>query len=254
VAQEGSDRLPALVLESQRRHREPGAVGEEGDDGVRVAALDRRGEAADQLTLAGGPRKGRALEAARPEALAERSPRPLERALDRRLGAVEHLRHLGGAKAEHVAEHERRALARRQVLQRRHECERDRLPRLVACLRPGRRVGETLEQRIRIGLEPDRLHHPGGLGRVEHRRDLLRTASAGAERVQGAVRRDPVQPGAQGGAALEAVESTPGGQQRLLHRVLGVLQRAEHPVAVELQLAAVPDDQLPEGVLVAAHR
>ena len=45
----------------------------------------------------------------------------------------------------------------------------------------------------------------------------------------------------------------PGAQQRLLERVLGVVDRAEHAVAVGVQLAAVRLDQAPEGVLVAAR-
>jgi hypothetical protein len=42
-------------------HREPGVVGEQGDDRDDVAALDGVGEAPDQSALAGGVRPGRAL-------------------------------------------------------------------------------------------------------------------------------------------------------------------------------------------------
>jgi hypothetical protein len=40
-------------------------------------------------------------------------------------------------------------------------------------------------------------------------------------------------------ARLEAVVAAPGPQHRLLHRVLGLEGRAEHPVAVAGQLPAV---------------
>ena len=60
-----------------------------------------------------------------------------------------------------------------------------------------------------------------------------------------------VEPGAQRAAALEATEPAPDPQQRLLQRVLGVVQRAEHPVAVGVQLAAVGLDQPLEGAFVA---
>jgi hypothetical protein len=52
-------------------------------------------------------------------------------------------------------------------------------------------------------------------------------------------------------ATLEASEPAPGRQQRLLQQVLGVLDRAEDPVAVQLQLAAAGIDQLAERLLVA---
>ena len=50
--QEMPDRVGALVLERQRRHREPGIVGEQGDDRRDVAALERVGERDGDLLLA----------------------------------------------------------------------------------------------------------------------------------------------------------------------------------------------------------
>ena len=50
---------------------------------------------------------------------------------------------------------------------------------------------------------------------------------------------------------LEAVEPAPCREQRLLELVLRVLQRAEDPVAVQLQLRTVRVDELCEGGLVA---
>ena len=55
-------------------------------------------------------------------------------------------------------------------------------------------------------------------------------------------------------ATLEPRQPAPGGQQRLLHRLVGVVQRAEHPVAVPSELAAVTGDQLGERLLVAGLR
>src|SRR5512132_658782 len=137
------------------------------------------------------------------------------------------------------------------MLQRRGEREPDRLCRLVACVRPRRGVREPLEQYVGVGLQPARLDPAGGLGRLGHARYLLWTVSAVAKRVQAAIGRDPVQPGAQRGASLETVEPAPGCEERLLQLVFGVLQRAEDSVAVQLQLPPVRLDQLLEGVLVA---
>src|SRR5262249_54500938 len=52
-----------------------------------------------------------------------------------------------------------------------------------------------------------------------------------AARVEAPVGGDLVQPGANRGASLEPGEALPGGQQRVLEGVLGVLEGSEHPVA-----------------------
>jgi hypothetical protein len=50
--------------------------------------------------------------------------------------------------------------------------------------------------------------------------------------------------------ALEAVDAEPRRQQRLLQRVLGVLQRSEHAVAVHLQFTTVWLDERGERLAV----
>src|SRR5262249_6638644 len=60
-----------------------------------------------------------------------------------------------------------------------------------------------------------------------------------AQHVEADVRCDAIEPGPEGGAAFEAVEPAPRAHHRLLHGVLGVEGRAEHPVAVARQLPAV---------------
>ena len=87
----------------------------------------------------------------------ERRARPLQGAVHRGLAGVEHLRDLGGAVAEHVAQHQHGPLLRRHPLQAGDEGEADRLLRLVAGVGPGGAVGQALEQRVGVGLQPDRL-------------------------------------------------------------------------------------------------
>src|SRR5256885_1456869 len=53
---------------------------------------------------------------------------------------------------------------------------------------------------------------------------------------------------------VEAADAAPRAYERVLHRVLGVVQGAEHPVAVGLQFAAVRRYQLLEGAGVAGPR
>ncbi len=62
---------------------------------------------------------------------------------------------------------------------------------------------------------------------------------AAVQHVEADVRRDPVEPRAQRGAALEPVDAAPGPDQRVLNGVLGLERRAEHAVAVGGQLAPV---------------
>lgn len=63
--------------------------------------------------------------------------------------------------------------------------------------------------------------------------------SSRPEHVEGAVGGDRVEPRANRGSLLEAGEPTPGREQRLLERVLGVLDRAEDPIAVGMQARPV---------------
>src|SRR4029450_7496930 len=71
------------------------------------------------------------------------------------------------------------------------------------------------------------------------------------ESVEAGIRRDSVQPGPEGRPALEALSLPPGSEERLLDEILGVFDRAEHAVAVHLQLAAVRLDERCERSLVA---
>jgi hypothetical protein len=91
---------------------------------------------------------------------------------------------LVGAEAEHVAQHEHRALRRREMLKADDERERDRLFGLVASLGSGRLVRNALEQNVRERLKPDRVAVAGrsGIsvirGKSSRRRRLARRASS----------------------------------------------------------------------------
>ena len=162
----------------------------------------------------------------------------LQRAVDRRHAGVEQLGGLTGLPAKHLAQDQGGPLARRQVLERGHERQAHRL------------VGDGSLGRVGLdgGVGGDRLD-PGDLGkRVEVRglgragaAEVHRACAAGAavEHVEAHVRGDPVEPRAQRGAALEAVKAPPGADHRLLHGVLGLKRRGEHPVAVPGQLGSM---------------
>ena len=71
-----------------------------------------------------------------------------------------------------------------------------------------------------------------------------------AQQVEADVGRDPVEPGTEHRAAIEAVATAPGAQECLLHRVLGLVERGEHPIAMDVQLATVALGEVRERRLV----
>ena len=126
------------------------------------------------------------------------------------------------------------------------EGQRDRFPGLKPGAGSEGAVGKPLEQDVGVRLEPEHLTQPGGLGQVQpgRWRAHQRAPASRPQRVQAAAGGDPVQPGPDRRASLEPGQAPPGRQQRVLQRVLGVLHRAEDPVAVHLQLAPVGIDEL----------
>ena len=89
----------------------------------------------------------------------------------------------------------------------------------------------------------------GSLGRAEIRRDDA--ARPALERAQTGVRGDSIEPGPEQRSSFEPRTRTPGTKQRLLDDVLGVLDRSQHSIAVDLQLPPVAFGQRREGRLVA---
>jgi hypothetical protein len=137
--------------------------------------------------------------------------------------------------------------------------ELDRLPghdhsvRLVL----GRR--DRVEQVVRIGLEPRQLRRFDELGsrRIRGWAEIRRDDATwpALEGVETGVRGDAVEPGPEQGPALEGCASPPGAEQGLLDQVLGVLDRPQHPIAMDLELSPIALSQGDEGRLVAgAHR
>ena len=169
-----------------------------------------------------------------------RRPGALQGAVDRDDRRVQQLGHLAGLPAQHIPQDQDRALARRQVLEGNDKGETDRFT-----------VGRQLGRVAPGGTDPGvgNGQHPGGLrqgvrdhrGRRGRRTQVHRHGPAlrALEHVDAHVGGDAVQPGPQGGPALEAVDAAPGPHHRLLHRIVGLEARAEHAVAVTGQLPPV---------------
>src|SRR6266511_3136737 len=69
--------------------------------------------------------------------------------------------------------------------------------------------------------------------------DRACTALAPVQQVETDVRGDAIEPRTQACSALEAIEATPGAQERLLYGVLRLERRGEHAVAIGGQLPAM---------------
>ena len=85
-------------------------------------------------------------------------------------GAAEDGRRLGGAEPEHVAEHQGGALPGRKVLQGGDKGQRHRFSGLVPRLGSRGGIRQVAEQRVGVGLQPQRLAAAGGLGQRDLRR------------------------------------------------------------------------------------
>ena len=182
-----------------------------------------------------------------------RRARPLQRAVHGGEAHLEHRSRVVRGPVERVAEDQDRALARRKMLDRGEKRELDRLSRDDSVVRLGTLVDEAIGVRLQPG-EVGRRNRAGadlgsGADLVGHEppRPALEDPEAG-------VGRDPIEPGPERRAPVVRLAAAPGAEEGVLDGVLGVLERAEHPVGVHLELGAMPFDELRERGGVAARR
>jgi hypothetical protein len=154
----------------------------------------------------------------------------LQGAIDRGHAQVQQAGDLGGAPAQDVSQDEHRALARRQQLEGPQESERDRLARVVSRLGSCR---GSAQQLVRVRADAEALL-------------AAPAALAAFDRIEAGVRRDAVEPGPERNIALKGGPPSPGVGQGVLDRVFRVVDRTQHPVAVDEQLAPVRVHQLAE--------
>jgi hypothetical protein len=168
---------------------------------------------------------------------AHAGPCALQGAVDGRDGRLEQFRGLLGRAAEDVTQDQHGAWRRREVLDRHEERELDRLfldDRGMLVVLGGRQLAQQL---VGIGLQPQDL--------ARHRRPR-----PPVEGVQAGVGRDLVQPGPERGPAGERRPPPPRAQEGLLDEVLAVVEGAEHPVAVHVELPAMALKQFGERSVI----
>ena len=147
---------------------------------------------------------------------------------------IEQIRGLLRRPAESVAKDQDRPLLGRQVLDGGEVSKLDGFPRDDQHVGP-RVVGSNLvQQPVGIGLKRT-------VYRLLSLRTFQRLQSAGPalEKVEAGVRGDAVEPGPDHGASFEACPAPPRPQQRLLYHVFRLIEGAEHPVAVQVELSPI---------------
>ena len=140
------------------------------------------------------------------------------------------------------------------MLERRDKGKLHGLALVVASL--GRCIADCEPQRfVRVGLDPHRLDERlAGIPWVGGRRPAVGRKNAlgpPCDLVEAGIGRDPVEPRVSRASTSERGQAAPGAQEGLLERVLGVLQGAQHAVAVGVKRCAVRLDEATKGVLVA---
>jgi hypothetical protein len=228
----------------QRRHLQRGVLAQEFRQCLRVPALEGGREPVEYRPLPRVVRFGRViLGGQRPGQLGPGPPQP---AVDRGRRGSQQFGHLGRGPAQSVPQDQHRPLPGRQVLLRRDQRQPDPGPRRDGTGRIGPVSGQ---QRVGYRLQPRHLRRRQGNFQVCGRpaeTGRQRPPPAPLQRGQARVRGDPVQPRPHRGPPLEAAERPPRPQVRLLHQVLGLVGRAQHPVAVRQQLPSEYAGQLGE--------
>jgi hypothetical protein len=80
------------------------------------------------------------------------------------------------------------------------------------------------------------------------------SSSRAVEHVEACIRRDPIQPRPQRRPPLEPAKTLPRAQERLLHRVFGIVEQPQYPLAMHPELAPVAFDESRERRLVTRPR
>src|SRR6266581_3307959 len=234
--QEAPDQITAGEPGHLRRHLEHGVLAQQLHDRRDVGVLERGGEPVEQgAVLRVGGLVNLVLVGGR---LLEPRPGALQHAVHRSGRRAEQLSDLRGPPAQRVSQDQRGALPGGQILQGGDQGQPRALPRRGDL---GWIGGPGAHERVGNGLQPRNLRPRRGQRSV---RVLARAAKAGRQwptaavlqRAQAGVGRDPVQPGPQRRAALEVAVGPPGTDHGLLHLVFGIMDRAQHAVAVRQQL------------------
>jgi len=252
------DGLASATPASVRGHRERHVLGEHGEDAGRISALQGIAETFHEpLNLLVAERACRRLLAPIGDPLLDGSAGALEGAVHRGIRRSERLGHLRGGEGEHLPQDQHGALTRWQMLERGEERELQGLALLVSGLRDGVPVRE-LELLVRVRIDPvihelfglrPHVRRGGGGSFIVDRQHPLRPP---ADSVETDVGRDPIQPRPESAPAVEPGQPSLRPEHGVLEHVFGVVERAEHPVAVGMELRSVRGDEAPKRLLIAA--
>src|SRR5262249_45819514 len=116
------------------------------------------------------------------------------------------------------------------------------------------RLGNPLQQDVWEGLEPDHLTRRGRLQNPAWGRHHRWSPSRRPQRVEAAVGSDLEQPRPHGRSRRETRDAMPGGQERVLHRLLGILRRTQNAIAVNLKFPLIAVHEMAECFFVSGLR
>ena len=237
-----------------RRHGQPHVLAQECDEPTVVVSLERLHVRLEKRPLGvlgiGGCRP---LEPCCRKSLLQRRTRTLKRTVH---GGKAHLEHRSGVvrwPVERIAKDQDRSLSRRKMLDRCEECELDRLSHDGGVVR----LRALVDEAVGVRLQPREVGRRNRTGAEIRSRAFLVWHEAprpALEDPEAGVGRDPIEPGSERRAPVVRLAAAPGAEEGVLDCVLGVLERAEHPVGVHLQLGAMPFDERRKRSGVAPRR
>ena len=249
--QEGGDGPRALVLVGGRGHRQPGIVGEQRDDPVDVVGRERFGETSADPPLVCRARRRRCASSARAPMLLDGRPGALQGAFDGGLGRVQHRGDLGGGVPS--TSRRIRLAAWRGGISCSHSTNASSTVSLIWSGPPG--PGE-LSVRCSSKVSGYGCSQVGSPCRVGCGGSKGGTGTGGGRRP--ASRRALRQRLVAIGTAMPATttcprtrEATPCRQHRLLQHVLRIVQRAQDPIAVQVQLVTVRIGEVAKRLSIA---
>ena len=236
-----------------RGHSKDGVVADDRRECVKVSLLARIDDLLQQLALGdAGILAGRPFGPPRWQPSLKRHARPLQGAVDRRGADIQEPSGFFGRPAQHVTQDERRPLLRREKLNDREEREFDRFAAQHDRFRVGIVLRDRLDQGVWNRLKPRNL-----VGRrwsaVLHRlRGQNGPPFVAGDGIEADVGCHAVEPRTKWRSFHEALPIAPRAEKRVLHGILGVVEGAEHAIAVDEQLTTMAASEMVESLFVTS--
>src|SRR4029450_11742327 len=244
-----------------RGHSKDGVVADDRRECFKVSLLARIDDLLQQLALGAvgllpgrpfGAPPGRPFGPPRWQPSLKRDARPLQGAVDRRGADIQEPSGFSGRPAQHVTQDERRPLLRREKLNDCEERDFDRFAAQHDRFRVGIVLRDRLDQGVWNRLKPRNLvgrRWSAVLLRLRGQNGPPFVAGDGIEADVGC---HAVEPRTKWRSLYEALPIAPRAEKRVLQRILGVVEGAEHAIAVDQQLTTMAASEMVESLFVTS--